>query len=123
MGASKNPLRPILSGFRHLPTVPPMKHAARADEIAETRDGWPVRPLTRTRRDNGLPYTRETDVEAQVRSLSNVSTRERRERLLATAQAWDDAGRLREETLVYFVREFAVRGDEAMAWRIAEVLV
>jgi len=123
MGASENSFHPMFSGFRQTSTVPPMKHAARPDEIAETRDAWPVRPLTRTRRDNGLPYIRETDVETQVRALSNLSARERRERLLATAQAWNDAGRLREETLVYFVREFAVRGDESMAWRIAEVLV
>jgi DNA-directed RNA polymerase specialized sigma24 family protein len=101
-----------------------MKHAVRAaDEIAKPRDAWPVRPLTRTRRDNGLPYVREADVEAQVRAISTLSARERRERLLATAQAWDDAGRLREETLVYFLREFAARSDDDMAWQIAELLV
>jgi DNA-directed RNA polymerase specialized sigma24 family protein len=90
---------------------------------AENRDHWPIRPLTRTRRDDGTPYTREPDVEAQVRELSRQTDRARRERLLAPARAWEDAGRLREETLVYFTRECAAHGDDDTAWKLAEMLV
>ncbi len=90
------------------------------------RNPWPVRPLTRTRRDNGLLYTREKEVEAQVRMLSQLPGRLRRERLLDLRQrtiAWEDDGRLREETLVYFIRECALRGEPDTAWHLIETLV
>ncbi|MDX1931302.1 MAG: hypothetical protein SFU56_01730 [Capsulimonadales bacterium] len=82
-----------------------------------------MRPLTRTRRDNGQVYTREREVEAQVREISRLPARQRRERLLMKGQVWTDSARLREETLVYFAREFAAHGDENTAWQIIEVLV
>jgi DNA-directed RNA polymerase specialized sigma24 family protein len=82
-----------------------------------------VRPLTRTRRDDGSLYTRESDVETQVREISRLTERARRERLLAPARAWEDADRLREETVVYFIRECAAHGDDETAWKLAEMLV
>lgn len=82
-----------------------------------------MRPLTRTRRDDGSLYTRESDVETQVREISRLTERARRERLLAPPRAWEDADRLREETLVYFIRECAAHGDDDTAWHLAEMLV
>lgn len=89
----------------------------------EHADNWPVRPLTRTRRDSGAAYHRETEVEAQVQELSRLGERARRERLLSDALAWSDTDRVREETLVYFAREYDSRGDGETAWKIAETLI
>lgn len=99
-------------------------HAATMpDDETRNADQWPVRPLTRTRRDDGAPYTREADVEAQVRDLSRLPARVRQRKLLAAPEAWGSDARLREETLVYFLREYARRGDEETAWKIAEALI
>ena len=92
-----------------------------AVESSAMREIWPVRPLTRTRRDSGAAYVRESEVEAQVRQLSALPARLRRERLLSAA-AWGDSRRAREETLVYFLREYEGRGDSETAWQIAETL-
>lgn len=86
-------------------------------------DAWPIRPLTRTRRDSGMPYHREREVEAQVRELSQCADRVRRERLLSEKLSWSDASRIREETLVYFAREYDRRGEAEVAWKIAEALI
>jgi DNA-directed RNA polymerase specialized sigma24 family protein len=88
---------------------------------------WPVRPLRRTRRSDGSRYTREPRVEAQVRALASLPEVARRRRLVSEADdvengAAEFEGRTREETLVYFLREYLRRGDEDAAWRIAERL-
>jgi Predicted DNA binding protein len=83
---------------------------------------WPLRPLTRTRRDTGALYHREEDVERQVRELSQLSERSRRA-VLCEAYAPNDPRRPREETLVYFLREYHRRSDDTTAWQIAEVLI
>ena len=87
---------------------------------------WPVRPLTRTRKSDGTPYTREKDVEKQIADLCGLSPRVRLRRLEeagSDALTWQDARRLREETLVYFLREMRRRGDEQAAGKIGEILV
>lgn len=104
-----------------------MNHAAEASTgIGETHReaaAWTsVRALTRTRRDDGVVYTREAEVEAEIRSLCALPERARRARLTRNAAA-GDPDRLREETLVYFVREYDRRGDAETAWRIAETLI
>jgi DNA-directed RNA polymerase specialized sigma24 family protein len=81
-----------------------------------------VRPLTRTRKDDGALYVREADVDAEIRYLCGLSDRERRDRLTRRMPA-GDPGRLREETLVYFLREYDRRGGGDTAWRIAETLI
>lgn len=80
-----------------------------------------LRPLTRTRKDDAAVYTREPMVEAQIRHLSALTERARRERLFILDRAHADF--VREEALTYFLREYAARGDEETAWRIAERLV
>jgi predicted DNA-binding protein (UPF0251 family) len=90
-----------------------------------TRNGA-ARPLRRTRRADGSHYTREAGVESQIRSLLLLSERARRERLTDRAQRtadWNDGTRLREETLVYFVREYCLRGDADAAWTLVETLM
>ena len=92
----------------------------------QNESAWPVRALTRKREADGAGYIRETAVESQVRELSLSPERDRRGRLLGASKdelAWGDERRLREETLIYFLREYARRGDEEAAWRIAETLV
>lgn len=88
--------------------------------------GVEVRPLRRTRKADNTPYTREKDVEAQIGELCQMSPRLRARRLEdagSGAMAWTDARRLREETLVYFLRESVRGNDEALAGKIAEILV
>jgi len=102
-----------------------MNHAAIATET--TPNGviaaWTsIRPLTRTRRDDGAAYTREADVEEEIRTLCRLSERERRARLTRSA-APHDRDRLREETLVYFIREYDRRGETEAAWAVAETLI
>ncbi|GAB4452181.1 MAG: hypothetical protein OHK0029_02730 [Armatimonadaceae bacterium] len=94
--------------------------------ILSSQKTMPIRPLTRTRRDNAQVYTREAPVEAQIRSLSELSERQRKERLLNPAQrslAWESEDRLREETLVYFIREFFRYEDPDTAWYLVETLI
>jgi DNA-directed RNA polymerase specialized sigma24 family protein len=92
--------------------------------VMQMKQTWPVRPLTRTRQSDGSPYHREADVEAQVRELSAEADKARARRLFGAEDAdWDDARRPREETLVYFLREYARRGDDETAWKIAEALI
>ncbi len=98
-----------------------MKDTATVNTAAN--DTWPVRPLTRTRRDSGAAYHREGDVEKQVQELSRLGQRARKERLLSEGLAWSDDGRVREETLVYFAREYDAHGDSDTAWKIAEALI
>jgi DNA-directed RNA polymerase specialized sigma24 family protein len=99
-----------------------MRDAVNNSENADNmRGNWPVRPLTRARRDGGAVYVRESEVERQVRELSALPDRSRKERLL-TAAAWGDSRRAREETLVYFLREYAAREENETAWNIAEAL-
>ncbi len=82
-------------------------------------DVWPVRPLGRARKD-GTPYTREPEVEEQVRHLSALPDRARRERLMITDRA--HPGFVREEALVYWLRAYHVRADDGVAWQIADLL-
>ena len=79
-----------------------------------------IRPLTRARKD-GTPYTREPEVEAQVRVLSRLGPRERQRRIDLTDRTQIDF--LREETLVYLLRQHDRQGDREPAWQIAEILV
>ena len=86
-------------------------------------DNWRVRPLTRTRQSDGSPYHREPEAEAQIHALSILSEKSRARQLSGSQETdWTDARRPREETLVYFLREYAGRGDREMAWQIAEAL-
>ena len=84
-------------------------------------DRWTYRPLTRTRKDDSSPYHRERRAEEEIQRLCGLGQRARKEMLLARHPAGDPA-RLREETLVYALRECAARGDDEMAWGIAELL-
>lgn len=90
--------------------------------LTTTEAEWPLRPLTRTRRDTGAVYHREAEVDRQAREFSRLPERSRR---LALTDSYipNDPRRPREETLVYFLREYARRGDEETAWRIAEALI
>lgn len=86
-----------------------------------------VRPLTRTRKADDTPYTREADVETQIAELSAQSPRIRLRRLEEAGSSekipWQDVRRVREETLVYFLREYVRRGDEQAAGKLGEILV
>ncbi len=81
------------------------------------KDTFTLRPLTRTRKDNGALYVREKEVEAQLKHLATLSEKQRRRALLAEGN-----DKLREETLVYALRECAQSGDTETAWAIAERL-
>lgn len=83
---------------------------------------WTLRSLTRTRRDSGAVYTREVEVEAQIQQLTRLSERARRQTMLAALPP-GHPDRLREETLVFALRECALAGDEETAWQVAERLV
>jgi hypothetical protein len=80
----------------------------------------PLRPLTRTRKDDGTPYTREPAVEAQLRTLVRLGEAARRERLAVADR--NDSGFVREEALVYLLREHARRGEDAAAWDAVDLL-
>jgi hypothetical protein len=70
----------------------------------------PIRQLTR-RRTDGDPYHRRADVEAQVEATIGLSQQELlRRAVLADAS---DPDYLRDETLVYFLRESSGSGDTA----------
>jgi len=58
----------------------------------------------------------------QVRVLLALRERARETRLF-DSYAGDDPARPREETLVYFVRDYTLRGDADTAWRLTELLV
>lgn len=82
------------------------------------KDRITLRPLTRTRKDDGSVYVREKEVEAQLKHVACLGERQRRKAFFA-----DGEERLREETLVYLLRECAAEGDTETAWRIAELIV
>jgi RNA polymerase sigma factor (sigma-70 family) len=82
------------------------------------KDRITLRPLTRTRKEDGSVYVREKEVEAQLKNLATLGERLRRKAFFA-----EGGERLREETLVYLLRECAAEGDTETAWRIAEMLV
>ncbi|MBC7807543.1 MAG: hypothetical protein H7145_15510, partial [Akkermansiaceae bacterium] len=84
---------------------------------------WHVaRPLTRSRKDSGEAYTREGTVVAQITRLGGMTDAGRRSALTATYDGKDPL-RPKEETLVYFVREYDRRGDKNAAWQLLETLV
>ena len=85
-----------------------------------TSDPWRVCPLQRARKDGTL-YVREPDVEAQLRELSGLGDRERRERIGIADRSHPQF--VREEALVFCLRAYQTRGDTDTAWRIAELLV
>jgi DNA-directed RNA polymerase specialized sigma24 family protein len=89
---------------------------------AQHVEAWVCRPLTRTRKEDGSVYLRERRTEEEIVQLCGLSPRARREALIKDRPAGDPL-RLREETLVYLLREYARRGDEDQAWRLAERLV
>ena len=82
---------------------------------------WVYRKLTRTRKDDGSLYQRERRVEEEIVQLCGLSPRARKERLQKEAPAGAPA-RLREETRVYVLRECVARGDNDLAWQLAERL-
>ncbi|WP_309689560.1 sigma-70 family RNA polymerase sigma factor [Armatimonas sp.] len=84
-------------------------------------DRWVYRPLTRTRKDDGSLYHRERHAEEEIHRLCGLGQRTRKEVLLARHQA-GAPDRLREETLVYALRECTTRGDDETAWQLAELL-
>ena len=93
--------------------------------ITANNAAWPVRPLTRTRRDSGVPYTREKSAQAQIAELCALTDRMRRARLVAACErggSWTGENYLCEETLVYFVREYHARGDHQTAWLLTQTL-
>jgi hypothetical protein len=81
-----------------------------------------IRPLTRARKDSGEAYTREGSVIAQVTRLCGMTDVARRKALTATYDGKDPL-RPKEETLVYFVREYDRLGDKNAAWELLETLV
>jgi len=82
----------------------------------------PPRPLTRARVDSGKPYVREPTVTRQIAHFCALPDKERCRALLAPA-ATGDPHRPKEETLVYFVREYDRRGQKQAAWELLESLV
>lgn len=88
---------------------------------AQQVERWVYRTLTRTRKDDGSVYLREKRVEEEILHLCGLSSRARKERLQKDAPAGAPE-RLREETLVYLLREYAERGDSELAWQLAERL-
>ncbi len=99
-----------------------------------------IRPLTRARKDSGEPYTREPTVTAQITRLCAMTDAARRAALTATYDGKDPL-RPKEETLVYFAREYDRRGgmahtasggtgrsvansgDKNAAWELLETLI
>jgi DNA-directed RNA polymerase specialized sigma24 family protein len=81
---------------------------------------WEIRPLTRRRKDDGALYTREKESQRQIEALANLPDGARRERILLSDRNSDQF--ICEETLVYFLREYARRGQSDFAWAIAERL-
>lgn len=81
-----------------------------------------IRPLTRARKDSGEAYTREGSVITQVTRLCGMPDAQRRKALTATYDGKDPL-RPKEETIVYFVREYDRRGDKDAAWKLLETLV
>ena len=84
-------------------------------------DRWIYRPLTRTRKNEGSLYHRERHAEEEIHRLCELGQRARKELLLARHPA-GSPNRLREETLVYALRECAARGDDETAWQLATLL-
>ena len=83
-----------------------------------------LRPLTRARKDSGEAYTREPIVSAQIKQFCQLPDKERRKALIATFMMARDPLRPKEETLVYFVREYDQRGDfSATAWELLETII
>jgi hypothetical protein len=80
-----------------------------------------VRPLTRTRKDSGESYTREGSVIAQITRLCAMTDAARRKSLTATYDGKDPL-RPKEETIVYFAREYDRRGEKKAAWELLETL-
>ena len=81
-----------------------------------------IRPLTRTRKDSGAAYTRENSVVTQITRLCGMTDSGRRKALAATYDGKDSL-RPKEETIVYFVREYDRLGDRNAAWELLETLV
>lgn len=77
------------------------------------------RPLTRKNKD-GTPYVREARVERQIRALLALDELARRARFALPDR--NDADFVSEEALVYCLRAYRRAGDDAMAWRLAEML-
>ena len=92
------------------------------DAMPPAAPWMPLRPLTRARVDSGEPYTREPLVVRQVTHLCAVPDKERRA-VLNAPYIPGDPNRPKEETLVYFVREYDRRGDKNAAWELLETLV
>lgn len=82
----------------------------------------PPRALTRARVDSGKPYEREPVVTRQIAHFCDLPDRER-SRALLTPAATGDPHRPKEETLVYFVREYDRHGQKQVAWDLLESLV
>ena len=81
------------------------------------KDIWTPHPLTRTRRDDGAAYHREPSVEAEIRGLCALKPRMRQASLVRGGE-----GRVKEETLVWAIRECVREGDTETAWKLAELL-
>jgi len=97
--------------------------AGRIDGLTDSIGSWTdVRSLTRTRKDSGAAYVREADVAAQLVRLAGLADRARREALVADYDGGDPL-RPKEETIVYFIREYRRRGIQDVAWTLLETLV
>ena len=78
------------------------------------KDIWTPRPLTRTRKDDGAAYRREPSVEAEIEKLCALKPRMRQASLVRSGE-----GRVKEETLVWAIRECVREGDVETAWTLA----
>jgi RNA polymerase sigma factor (sigma-70 family) len=82
---------------------------------------WPLRPLTRRKKEDNSLYQREKKVEAEIVDLLALPLRMRRMRVFAGG-----AERLQEETLVWALRacwQSDSDEDKETAWEIAACLV
>lgn len=100
-------------GFPHSSDAGECENDTRAKGERLIAGGSHLRQLTRG-------YTREPAVIADIASLRKLSRSDFRKRLEIVDYQQPDCPRL--ESLVYFLREFYLRGEAEAAWQIAEIL-
>jgi DNA-directed RNA polymerase specialized sigma24 family protein len=80
-----------------------------------------VRPLTRSSSTTGATYSRDPGVEAQIEEALNLQPEELLEK--ASAGNTRDGAYLKEETLVYLIREHHRKGERRLVEGLAEALL
>jgi DNA-directed RNA polymerase specialized sigma24 family protein len=83
--------------------------------------GVGIRPLTRVSEKTGEVYRREADVEQQIAELSAMSLPDLLIRVDTAGR--DDAGHVKEEALVYLIRENYMRGQRRTVEELSAVLL